>query len=451
MEPLIIFAFGVLTMVCANRFATPAYRERILQVMAASFIARVLINAFISRSVAFFSHGGAGGDCGLYELYGMDIARVWEAQGVSWLPAGSTPELSSMQGVELISHFLAVIIYLCGGRSTVTSTAGIAFFACLLCLLVYHFCLMLGASERAAFKALLVTTFGPSFLYHTSDTYKDGLNALLVVTTVCLAISFSRKASILKIVALVPVLWALWHIRPYMVFMSLTPIPIGFIGLKKGNAALTTRNILAIAALGIASMVFIGLGASGRITAMAQEQFERGTSETSREYNVYTGGSGVTFDDGGNPWASIGPKLLYTIASPFPWMGGSVGLQIGKVDALIWYYIMFSAYQAARLLWRRDKPSLLMLLIFVAPATLAYALTMANVGLILRQRMPIMIVTTVLASVYWTHQYESRRRRGPLVSLPTRARVALGSADGASLTPPALQQPATTRSRTALR
>jgi hypothetical protein len=125
-----------------------------------------------------------------------------------------------------------------------------------------------------------------------------------------------------------------------------------------------------------------------------------------------TGGSAITFDESSDsPWSAIGPKLIYTVFSPFPWMGGSIGLQLGKIDTLVWYYILFAAACAARLMWSRDRRTLLMLTLFLGGGFLAYAMTIANVGLIFRQRMPLVMVTTVLASVYWTHRERLTRRR----------------------------------------
>jgi hypothetical protein len=98
-------------------------------------------------------------------------------------------------------------------------------------------------------------------------------------------------------------------------------------------------------------------------------------------------------------------------------MGGSIGLQLGKIDTLIWYYILFSAWGAARLMWGSDRRTLLMLLLFLTGGFIMYATSMANIGLIFRQRMPLVMVTTVLASVYWTHRERLTRRR-PVVRAP---------------------------------
>lgn len=143
------------------------------------------------------------------------------------------------------------------------------------------------------------------------------------------------------------------------------------------------------------------------------------TYEISHDSNVVAynamGGSGVTFDDGGNPFGAIGPKLAYTIASPFPWQSGSLGLHIGKIDVFIFYYLIYRAYLAGKRMALTEREALIQFIAFLVPATVAYATTMANIGLILRQRMPIVFVTAILAALSWPE------RRAVAPSTPKKA------------------------------
>jgi hypothetical protein len=52
-------------------------------------------------------------------------------------------------------------------------------------------------------------------------------------------------------------------------------------------------------------------------------------------------------------------------------------------------------------LWRLDRSIFFMFLVFLVPLTIAYATTMANIGLILRQRFPIVFIGAMLGMLSW--------------------------------------------------
>jgi hypothetical protein len=161
------------------------------------------------------------------------------------------------------------------------------------------------------------------------------------------------------------------------------------------------RKLLSgLGAMLLVSAIFVGgIMRSSAVSRMI-ETYELSHDSNVKAYNAM-GGSGVTFDDGGNPFGAIVPKLVYTIASPFPWQSGSFGLHVGKIDVFIFYYLIYRAYIAGRRMALTDRESLIQFIAFLVPSTVAYATTMANIGLILRQRMPIVFVTAILASLSW--------------------------------------------------
>jgi hypothetical protein len=305
----------------------------------------------------------------------------------------------------------------------------VAFTACVLAVVLFRFALATGASPRAAFYVVLLNFFGPSLLYHTSDTYKDGINAVLVVASVWLAINLARRFSLRVLLMAAACLFALYFVRPYMVVMSLLPLAVGLLGVQ---SKFSLRSMVALFVF--ASVVMLGGAYALRESDVGQEAittFEQATSRNALDYNA-EGGSGVTFDDGGNAFGALPQKIAYTLFAPFPWMGGSLGLQLGKIETLLFYFFIVSSARAVPHLLRRDRGTLLMFASFLAPATIVYATTMSNVGLMVRQRMPIVMITSVLASVYWTTRERQRKaspsaprradesRRGPALAMPRR-------------------------------
>jgi len=408
MEYIVVAAAVPALAVVVHAGLPGAVARRAFPVLLLAFLVRLLVHVFVTR-------GGVieyGGDNLGYEARAMEIVAAWKREGLHFVTGEENP---SLVGVALPCNIFAVVIYLCGGAAPLACTAVVALVACALCVVMYRFARQLGATERAAFLLLVIVAFLPSFLLHTSDMYKDGFNAFLVVTALHAGVSIARRFDLRRALVLASLLWALWNVRPYMVFMLAMPLALGLLGVQRG---VSPRRLLAFGALlaGAAS-VFAGVagplqGVVGGPVETMLHQLEVGQSDAVRESNG-DGGSGVSFDDGGNVWNALGPKLVYTLFSPFPWSSGSLALQLGKIDVLVWYFLLYAAVRGARILWRSDRRVLLILLLFIVPATVAYATTVANIGLIFRQRMPIVMVVGLLAAVLWSRNSGERQSNSP--------------------------------------
>ncbi|MER5422721.1 hypothetical protein [Streptosporangium roseum] len=401
MEYLIVAAAAVVLVVLVRANLGAAVARRVLPVLLAAFVVRLVVHVLVMRSGVI----DYGGDNLGYEERAVGIVEYWRREGFQFVTAD---EIDTLTSVAVPCQVFAVVIYLCGGLAPFACTAIVALLACALCIVIYRLARLVGADERSAFLLLVVTAFMPAFLLHTSDTYKDGFNAFLVVTSIGLGVSLSRRFDLHRLLMLVPLLWALWYVRPYMVFMCAVPLILGLVGLK---SVFSPRRMLVFAML-LVSAVFVYGDAP---MEAAQEQLENGQSAAVRRANG-DGRSGVAFEDDGDPWNALGSKVLYTLLSPFPWTEGDLILHLGKIDVLIWYFLLYSAVRGGRRLWRRDRATLLILMSFIIPGTIVYASTMANIGLIFRQRIPIVLVTSVLAAVAWTRS--SRDEEQPAASPP---------------------------------
>ncbi|RGA02379.1 hypothetical protein DI270_024660 [Microbispora triticiradicis] len=394
-EYIVVIAAAVLLVVVVHAGLKPRVAWRVLPVLLAAFAVRLAVHVLLMRSGL-----GYGGDNYSYEARALGIVELWHRNGVHYV---TSDELGSVYGVAVPCHVFALVMYLCGGKAPLACTSVVASLGCGLCVVLYRFARLVGADERAAFRLLVLTAFLPGFLLHTSDMFKDGFNAFLVVTCLGLAVSNLRRFDPLKVAALGPLLWALWNVRPYMVFMCSLPLLAGAVRVKH---ALSGRSLVIFAVVLIPVLVLLqgfdqGLDQDGGPLGTMQAQLDRGQSQHTRLANA-EGGSGVVFDDGGNAWSDLGPKLAYTLLSPFPWASGSMALQLGKIDTLLWYWLLFCAAQGARHLWRHDRRTLLILMLFLVPASIAYATTMSNIGLIFRQRIPIVMVTSLLSAIAWS-------------------------------------------------
>ncbi|WP_169989198.1 hypothetical protein [Microbispora sp. H10836] len=389
MEYLVVVATALMLAVLVQvGFASG--RARVLLVLAAAFAARLAVHVLVLR-------GGLleyGGDNYIYESRAFEVVAYWKVHGLSFV---TSEQIADLYSVSVPCNVFALVIYLCGGPATLACTSVVALVACATAVAMYRFARVIGADERAAFRLLVVTAFLPVFLLHTSDMFKDGFNAFLIVACLGLAASNVRRFDVRKLLLLAPLLWALWNVRPYMVFMCALPLFLGAVGARR---ALSLTGLALLVGLLTPVLVFPGATENSAVVAM-QEQLERGQSQSVRISNAQ-GGSGVVFDDGGNAWNALLPKVLYTLLSPFPWTGGSMTLQIAKLDTLLWYLLLFHGMRGFRLLWRHARKMALILALFAAPCTIVYATTMSNMGLIYRQRLPIVLVVSLLAAASWS-------------------------------------------------
>jgi hypothetical protein len=385
---ILIPLLGLALLGLVNLMVPKAERGRMLGVLLAGYFLRLVLFLFVMRSVAFFSHGVAGGDSIVYQTLGSMICQIWRSTGVHFVTAA---EFNPVGSVPLLVNALALMEYVGGEPSPLGGTALTAFIACWTVLLFYRFVLDEGTDVRSASLASTLLLFGPSFLYHTSDIYKDGLNAFLVLASILGSIRLAKRFEWTRLGYLGLSLVALWYVRSYMVFMCLTPLVVGVLGSKDATAFRRVAAFFLVIGLAAGAAY---TGALGSVFGAAERTFEHATSEHVMRYNAELRGtgSGVMTD-------SFVVRLLYTLFAPFPWQSGSFGLQLGKIEALLLYYFMWRAFRGRRELFDKHRMTTVMLLTFIIPGTLAYAATMSNIGLIVRQRMPIVIGIAILAAL----------------------------------------------------
>ena len=388
--PLLALLFGIL-LVAVVRFGERRQGSEMLQIIVCGYVLRLVLQTFI-RDVKFFTHE-AGGDCEGYEIMAVDIARYWHMNGFSFMTEDTLPLLGP---AALPPNLFAGIIYLNGGEATrLGCTALIALAAGLTCYNLYHLAVELGGDPRIARWTMALFYLGPTYLHYTADMFKDGLVAFFVVAALASGIRLMRRFSILHLTIGALSLWALWYVRFYLIFVTTAPLLVGILGMRSKSVM---RPLLASLVLVAAGLAVLGLTSAGQgASEVAAAGFERGTSLNIRSANA-TGGSGVTFDDGGSPYGQLWLKLIYTLFAPFPWSSGSIAFHIGKIDVLIIAFFLLRSWTVVR---ARDMKLIgLMVMTFAVPCTVMYATSLANIGLIARQRLVIVVAVAFLASLY---------------------------------------------------
>ncbi|HZU81706.1 MAG TPA: hypothetical protein VE987_02265 [Polyangiaceae bacterium] len=409
---VLILALGGLLLTLSVRLQGDEVDQRVTGVVLLSYIARLAI-APITHTANLFS-SGAGIDSSAYEAVGEIIARLWQYTGVHYV---SGDELEGLDQVNLPQNLFACVIYLNGGPSHFACVAVIAALAAFVCLDMYLICLELGARRDVALKVTTLISLLPSYFYYTSDTYKDGLVTFFVLGILACSVRLSRKFSMLQLAWALLMLLGLWHTRYYLVFVMPALLLLGVLGLR--SASLMRTLLAALILVASVAVLYAYSDAPTVVTEHAVKTFQVGTSQNVLNANADSG-SGVSFEAGPS---ALPLKLAYTLFSPFPWQSGSIGLHLAKIEVLVWYYFFYRALSAGRYLWRERRSDLMLFVTFIVPMTVAYALSFANIGLIVRERIGIVLATIVLATVSWSAPEEVAARGR--VGAPASARPSI--------------------------
>jgi hypothetical protein len=397
---VLILALAGGIFVASARLQRPTVDHRLTMLLLVNYAVRLAI-APLTQDLNVFT--SAASDYSGYEGRAEVIARMWHYTGIHYVGGD---EMAGLQETSLPANVFACVVYLNGEPTHLGCTALVAAAACLVCLNVYLLALLLGAPPNVALWTTALVSVFPSFLFYTSNTYKDGFVALFVIGILGCAIRIARKFSVTQLALALLFSVGLWLTRFYLLFIVPAPFLLGFVGLRSRSILRTVLGVLVVAAS--VSALYAYSSAPDVVASHARGTFESATSEDVLNANA-EGGSGVTFS--GSPAGSFVPKLVYTLFSPFPWQSGSLGLQIGKIEALVWYYFFYRAMRAAKILWREQRSDLLLFVSLVVPLTVAYAFSFSNVGLIVRQRMGIVIAVILLASLSWRRDEKTLTHR----------------------------------------
>ena len=398
---LIVMLAGLLAW-AGIRLQRPAVDPRVTLLLLGGYVLRLVISS-ATQDLNVFANSST--DYSGYEAAGNTIAILWRYTGIHYITRAEMPEL--LGEASLPSNMFAFISYLNGEPTHLGCTALVAALACLVCLNVYCAALLLGARPKVALGTMALITMLPSFLFYTSNTYKDGFVAFFVTGILACTVRLARTFSPAHLALAAALLGGLWLTRFYVVFVLPGPLLLGFLGLRSQSMFRTLFAALVVVAS--VCVLYAYSSAPQEVVRHARITFDGATSETYLTANAQNSGSGVTFESS-SPTGAFVPKLLYTLFSPFPWQSGSLGLQLGKIEALAWYYFLYRAMLAAKILWREQRSDLLIFASFCVPMAVAYALTFSNIGLIVRQRLDVVLATMMLATVSWGRRQEDAQR-----------------------------------------
>lgn len=390
--PILVAALAARVARAHQVFGQPA--APLVVVVLLAYLVRV-VAYFVQKNVQLFSHG-IGGDYLAYQQWSDYIVAIWQRQGLHMVQAD---EFAEMGRTTLPPNLFAFVNYLNGGPAYEGCAALSAGFACVTAINLFSLSVELGAATKRALTVTLVFLFLPGFILYSAEMYKDPLVWMLVFGVLASSVRLMTRLRPRDVIIGTLCAWALWYVRFYLVFLTVAPLVVGLLGLNTKKPVRTL--LLLVGAMGVVIPLLAYTKILGDVGDQASTTFEHSTGSVMRINVAQHSGSGVVFDDGGQFYGALHLKLLYTLFSPFPWQAGSFGFHVGKIDALAWLYFAGRAFKASRVLLRTRPGLLFALLTFLIPTTLVYSFAMHNIGLILRQRLPVVIVSLLLASLSW--------------------------------------------------
>lgn len=433
---VLLVVCGAVVVMAGKRIATGVDKMLVFRLAVFGYALRLAITS-VMREVSFFSHEG-GGDAGQYQYFSWYLVSYWERAGIHWIDnaeARNIYDSGTIGSAPGFVHLYALIQYVDGDRTRLGMVGVNAMLACLTFTLLHRFATELGSRPKPALWISVAFFFSPAFLFYSSDSYKDPWVIAYGLTCLYGCFVFLSQSVRRGLIVFFAGALCMWFTRRYVLYMlTLTmgvAIVLRLVQRGKNRAiAISLGLFLAVVAAVVLPPLLKDFGEA------AMKTYETAIATNTRDWNE-RGGSGIDFDDGGDPYARIGPKLAYTLFSPFPWMSGSTGFHIGKIDALLMTFAIVRTALTVVRRWSDKRKEIVLLLAFIAPASFVYSLTMANIGLILRQRLVVEVAFLVLGSLSFVEGKEKRRSTATVPGvLPTRA---------AALRPPPFSPPGVTR------
>ena len=369
------------------RLRTRPTQARLLVLLVGAYVFRIAFH-LVASDYPFFSYG-AGGDAIMYDELARLILHMWDIKGPFYATGDDLPLLGR---TTLPSNLFALIGFLNAGEpARFACTAFVAYVACQTVLLLHDTAMDFHGDPDDVFKVCAIVSFSPAFVLYSSDTYKDGIVAFLVVWSMSCILRFTRKLDPWLIAQSFVAMLGLYLTRFYLVFLIAMPLVASLLAGKS-----RTRNavmVVALVAFVPIVMEFTDLFHSAGEAANAAYDVARnpnGHAENARF------GSGVELAGDDSLLGLSIVRVVYTLFSPFPWQTGSLALHLGKIDTFLWYYLLWRGTRSARELWSRDQALLLCFGLVLVLGLLMYSVIMSNVGLILRERFPLLLIAALL-------------------------------------------------------
>jgi Uncharacterised nucleotidyltransferase len=349
--------------------------------------------SYFRYHTAFNSYGGVA-DASGYDQWGRELARAW-------LDGSRAPELENLRELNFIRWFTGVVYYVFG----TDMVAGFFVFGLLAVVGSYLWYRATADAvpgiNRRLYLALVL--FAPSVVFWPSSIGKESLMQL-GIGTVALATAHLlghrlARAAVLGLAGG----WLLWVVRPHLLALVTLAAGCAYVGGRVRGSGGAMRSLMARPAGLLAVALVLAFTVSQATRFLGMEDLSLSSIEAELDENTErTSIGGSEYHHGGN---SLNPLRLpegavTVLLRPFPWETESSLQLISSVESALLIGLIVARLSSVRAALRRARstPFLLYCWTFV----ILYAATfssIANFGLLVRQRSLVMPALFVLVSV----------------------------------------------------
>lgn len=330
-------------------------------------------------------------DAAGYEVNSMALALSWRGLGP---PVNLTLNTVLNHGYVYVGASLCYLF----GVYQMQLAAWNGLFGVLTAFFLYRLALHL-FHEKIAFRAVLLLCFMPSMIVWNSVAIKDPVMVLLVTLALYMYLHLRQRFSMVLALGLAAVIVASFFVRFYITyFLILSIVLTVFIGrARQGTSPL--RSLLVV----FACAIIIGVTGLSRNLSEGLEMANLEHVAAYRFGMATTANSGFAHDlDISSPRGALMALpigISVVLFGPFPWQMRGLLPMMMLPEMLLWWYLIPSLWRGLRFTVSRNFARSSPVLVFCLSLTVAYSLTLGNVGAAARQRTQIFVFLFIFVAL----------------------------------------------------
>ena len=387
---VLVFCFLLSLAACQVIRQVESHRQFLLQLFVIGLLMRVVVGSLI------FTYGLQeffGGDALAYDQQGFELLRYWQKRGA--------PVVDENNAIVWGMPYVIAGIYAIVGRNMLAVQFFNAVCGAATTVVIFLCAQHIFQNQRVARYAAWLVAFYPSLVLWSSQGLKDApivfLLALVMLATLKLGEHFSTKF----FVVLVGSMLALLSLRFYIFYMVAAAIGGSFlIGMKKVSGSSVVRQILILAAMGLA-LSYLGvlrtastqISTFGNLEAVSRSRVDLVQSAQSsfgKEVDVSTTRGALS---------AIPLGIVYLLFAPFPWQLANLRQSITLPEMLLWWSCFPLLILGLGFTLKYRLRQALPILLFTTMLTLAYSIFQGNVGTAYRQRSQLLVFYFIFVAV----------------------------------------------------
>lgn len=391
----------------------PSAQRRLLTWTMLSFALHILFALALNDVSATLAQAFAGDSVG-YHNTALAIYRHWtEALPIPFVPSGK----------EGFYYLLAGVYWLLGPHRSAGLVVNAALAAALVPVVSDTARRLYGAAA-ARYVAPLVVLL-PGIFFFTSQLLKEASVLMCVAAAANFATRLVKRTGPPALVGLATAMILLFTFRSYVALV----MTVGFVAAIFIGKGVISGVGTAVAAAGlVAVLLSVGIGSSGYDTAVGADLEQASVVHKGLQQGANSKfGAGADIATAGGALSYLPSGLANFALGPFPWQIRGVRQLPAVPDVLAWWLLLPALWQGLRKSLRRIGRRTLVLLLPALMSTIVLTLSLSNFGIVVRERMQVVILLVPLISLGLAERAARRAARHTPATLAEGPYLARGA------------------------